>query len=77
MILVGLVLMAWRFLKNMSRFITAYRFWLCDRQTWACHSYQTYTVTEIVNGEIVEVVRSGLWKVFFDAGYHYRTSFRC
>ena len=31
-------------------------------------SYQTFTVTEIVNGEVIEVVRSGFLKVIYDAG---------
>ena len=31
-------------------------------------SYQTFTVTEIVNGEVMEVVRSGFLKVIYDAG---------
>lgn len=68
MILVGLVLIGLAIFKEYEPNLLLPIGFGCVIANLGMSSYQTYTVTEIVNGEIVEVVRSGFMKVLYDAG---------
>ena len=68
MIVLGLVLIGLAIFKEYEPNLLLPIGFGCVIANLGMSSYQTFTVTEIVNGQVVEVVRSGFMKVLYDAG---------
>ncbi len=68
MIVLGLGLIALAIFKEYEPTLLLPIGFGCVLANLGMSSYQTMNVTEIVNGEVVEVVRSGFMKVLYDAG---------
>jgi len=68
MIIVGLVLIGLAIFKEYEPTLLLPIGFGCVLANLGMSAYQTFTVTEVVNGQATEVVRSGFLKVLYDAG---------
>ncbi len=68
MVALGLVLIGLAIVKEYEPNLLLPIGFGCVLANLGMSSYQTFTVTEVINGEVVEVVRSGFLKVIYDAG---------
>ncbi len=68
MVVIGLVLIGLAIIKEYEPTLLLPIGFGCVLANLGMSSYQTFTVTEIVNGQVTEVVRSGFMKVIYDAG---------
>ncbi len=68
MIVIGLVLIGLAIIKEYEPTLLLPIGFGCVLANLGMSSYQTMTVTEIVNGQITEVVRPGFLKVIYDMG---------